>query len=258
MIALVLVFIFIFLVYRHYTWKSVPWPSSAMRPPMYQGHRGYWRDGAQENTLAAFQAAAERGLQMVEMDVRLSVDQIPVVVHDEDLQRIAGRPEKVAESRAADLLRWAQVPSLEQVLTDNHVPRLLNIEIKSSGFGDGLLEKKIADLILKHKAQDRVLFSSFNPLALVRLSKLLPEVPRALLATREIEPGNSIYLRYLWLAPYIKIHLLHLDHRDMTGNRLAKWKKRNIPVALWTVNDAETARQLLSEGALSIISDTLR
>lgn len=257
MIVLVLAFILSFLVYRHYTWKAEPWPSSALRPPLYQGHRGYWRGGAQENTLAAFRAAAERGLQMIEMDVRLSLDRIPVVVHDEDLLRIAGRPEKVVESRAADLLQWAQVPSLEQVLTDKNAPSLLNIEIKSSGLGDGLLEKKIAELILKHRAQDRVLFSSFNPLVLARVSKLLPEVPRALLATQEKERGNGIYLRNLWLAPYIRIHLLHLDHRDMTGNRLAKWKKRNIPVALWTVNEADTAKRLLSEGAVSIISDTL-
>ncbi|WP_415063801.1 glycerophosphodiester phosphodiesterase [Bdellovibrio sp.] len=245
------------LVIRHFTWRSHPWPEGAVRPPSYQGHRGYWKEGAQENTLTSFVAAKRRGLEMVEMDVRLSRDQIPVVFHDADLKRLAGSAKEVHECTAAELFQWAQAPTLEAVLLSSQVPAKLNIELKTSSLVDGNLERKVTELIKHHKAEGRILFSSFNPLSLWRLSRYLPEVPRALLASQEKEPGNHIYLRRLWLAPYVRIHALHLDYHDVSVQDLQRWKKRKIPVALWTVNEKEIAEAYLQAGAFSIITDTL-
>ncbi len=245
------------LVIRHYTWHSLPWPEGAVRPSRYQGHRGYWKEGAQENTLASFAAAKQRGLDMIEMDIRLSQDQIPIVFHDSDLKRLAGVAKEVHQCTAVELFRWAQAPTLEQVLLSSQVPSKLNIELKTSSITDGTLEEKVAELIQRHKAEGRVLFSSFNPLSLWRLSRHLPEVPRALLASREKEPGNHIYLRRLWLAPYVRIHALHLDYHDVRVEDLRRWKKRKIPVALWTVNGKDMAEAYLQAGAFSIITDTL-
>lgn len=249
--------ILIGLVYRHKTWKPAPWPTNGVRPPRYQGHRGYWKGGAQENTLESFSAAKDRGLQMVEMDVRLSRDQTPVVFHDTDLKRLAALEDKVEDCLASELAQWAKAPTLEEVLLSPSVPSHLNIELKTSSVFKGTLEREVGRLIRKHQAQERVLFSSFNPLSLWRLSHHLPEVPRALLASEAKEPGNRIYLRHLWLAPYVKVHALHLDHHDVDTSRLQYWRRRGVPVALWTVNEAEKAERCLEAGAFSIISDTL-
>lgn len=246
-----------FLIYRHKTWSALPWPKQAMRPPKYQGHRGYWVGGQQENTLAAFRAAHQRGLQMVEMDVRLSQDLIPVVFHDSDLKRIGNSSEKVSELTASQLHKKTGAPLLETILQDNDVPRLLNIELKTTEAWDGTLEKKVADVIRRNHAEERVLFSSFNPIALLRMSRLLPEVPRALLASKIEEPVNRFYLRHILLAPYVKIHALHLDHLYVSCDEIKAWKKRNVPVSLWTVNDRKRAEEFLDAGALSVISDTL-
>lgn len=257
-IALVFILaVIVALVVRHKTWKPQDWPSQGLRPPLIQGHRGYWKEGMQENSMAAFRAAQGRGLRMIEFDVRLSQDGIPVVFHDETLDRIVQNPKQVLEFTAAELKQLAQVPSLEDVLIATDIPQLLNVELKTKAAFDGRLEEQVAKLVRKHRAENRVLFSSFNPLSIRRLSKLLPEVPRALLASRETDPANKIYLKKLWLAPYIGAHLLHLDKSYWTAEEVQAYKKRGIPVALWTVNDRELADKYLQAGAISIISDTL-
>lgn len=258
MIAILVLLISIaYLTYRHYTWRAEAWPEGALRPPKYQGHRGYWKEGAQENTLASFVAAKKRGLQMIEMDVRLSKDAIVVVFHDNDLKRLGNVDKLVNQLNAAELATAAQVVSLDALLASNDIPHFLNIELKTDKAFDGQLEEEVAKLVRKHKAEKRILFSSFNPLAINRLKKLLPEVPRALLATKEDDPTNKFYLKHMLFAPYIGVHALHLDYRYVNLKELERWNRRKIPVAFWTVNDPAIAKDLLDHGALSIISDVL-
>lgn len=263
MIFLIVAVVIVVAVYRHYTWQAQAWPAGALTPAKYQGHRGYWKEGAQENTLESFKAAKARGLQMIEMDVHLSKDQVVVVFHDNNLRRL-GNSKQVQESNktieemtAQELAEAAHVCTLEDVLKSTDIPELLNIELKSDRVWDERLEKEIAKLVRKYQAEKRILFSSFNPLSLYKLSKVLPEVPRALLASKEIDPGNKFYLKHLCFAPYVGVHILHLDYKYVSAAELARWKKRKVPVAFWTVNEAEKAHELLSQGAVSIITDTL-
>lgn len=257
MILFALMILVAYLLVRHTTWKATPWPQGGVKPPTYQGHRGYWKGGAQENTLASFRAAHERGLTMVELDVRLSKDQVVVVFHDADLKRLGHRNKLVDELTAAELNEFVQAPTLEDLLQSSDVPRFFNIELKTDKALSGTLETKVAEVIRKTRMEQRVLFSSFNPMAVRRLSRLLPEVPRALLATEEHEPGNRIYLRQMWFAPYIRANLLHLDYNYVDADAIRRWKKRGVPVAVWTVNNEAKAKELLEAGAISIISDTL-
>lgn len=250
--------IIVFLIYRHFSWAALPWPKGAMRPALYQGHRGFWRQGCRENTLASFIEAKRRGLQMIELDVRLSKDHIPVVFHDKTLSRFSDRTDEVQDCTAQDLYKWVGAPTLEDVLTSKDVPVYVNIELKTESVFQDLLESQVVEVVKRLRAQDRVLFSSFNPFSLRKLSRLLPEVPRALVATSEVDPDNNFLLRHLLLAPYARIHLLHLDHHFTDLQKLKNWIDRGVPVALWTVNDAQNAREYLSAGAISIISDELK
>lgn len=254
---LVLSILVIALVYRHKTWRALPWPQGSLRLPKYQAHRGYWIEGQQENTMKSFIAAAEQEFQMVELDVCLSKDLVPVVFHDSDLKRLGNRSRKVADCTAHELKQWVDAPTLEEVLAAKDLPPFFNIELKSSFSLQGTLENQVALLVKKHQAEPRVLFSSFSPLCVWRLRRLLPQVPRALLATEEREPGNYFYLRNLWLAPYIGVHALHLDHHYISEEDLRVWQQRDVPVALWTVNDSRKALDFLSAGAVSIITDSI-
>ncbi|MNK07842.1 Glycerophosphoryl diester phosphodiesterase [compost metagenome] len=246
-----------FLIYRHFTWRALVWPNGAGTPARYQAHRGYCKKGDRENTLASFRQAKLQKFEMIELDVHLSKDEVPVVFHDEDLQRLGERSDYVRALTALQLKEYVQAPTLEEVLMSPDVPEKVNIEVKSKSYFGNALEQRVCEVVTRCGAQNRVQFSSFNPLSLWRLKKQLPQVPRALLATKEPDPSNKIYLKHLWFAPYIGIHALHLDHRYVSFRELKAYVARGIPVALWTVNDEKKAQDLLASGALSIISDEI-
>ncbi|WP_413557318.1 glycerophosphodiester phosphodiesterase [Bdellovibrio sp. HCB209] len=244
-------------MYQHFNWKAQPWPQNGVKTPKYQGHRGYWKEGAQENTLASFKAAKARGLQMIEVDVHLSGDGEVIVLHDADLKRVAGDSRTALEFTAQELKTLAQVPTLREILQSPDVPQLFNIELKTNKAFDHTLEEKVVAVVKETKTESRVLFSTFNPLAVRALSKLAPQIPRALLATKEQDPANRWYLKLLIFAPYIKANILHLDHRYVSVEDLKKYIKRGVPVSFWTVNEQPRANELLANGAHSIITDTL-
>jgi glycerophosphoryl diester phosphodiesterase len=239
--------------------RAERWPAQALVLPRLQAHRGYWVEGAQENTLNAFRAAKTKGALMFECDVRLSKDQVPVVFHDEDIKRLgAGRKDRVLDLTAAELHQLVQAPTLKQVLTDQAVPRFVNVELKSKEKLDDPLERKVADVINVTKAHSRVLFSSFNPMSLYRISLHLPDVPRALLVTDdENDPDNSILLRKMLLAPLIRIHMLNLHYPMATEKSMRLWQQQQVPISVWTVNGKEEIQKYHRLGAISVITDSL-
>jgi glycerophosphoryl diester phosphodiesterase len=122
-------------------------------------HRGR-HDAHLENTLEAFRAAYATGCDMVEFDVQLSRDGVPVVFHDDDCRRLAGRGEAVFDLTWEELrkleLRWKpgrasgpvyRVPSLEQFLAEfGRKPYYLELKIpkaveKNQGYIETLAEK---------------------------------------------------------------------------------------------------------------------
>ena len=241
------------------SWKFLrprPWPAGHVRPPKYQAHRGYWVEGAAQNTLEAFRAARAKGYEMAELDVRLSKDAVPVVFHDPDLRKF-GRNVHVLDLTAQEIGRLTGAPTLEEVLTMEESPASFNVELKGDFANAAALEVHVARVIERTGAASRVMFSSFSPISLVTLSRLLPEGPRALLASREKEEGNSLYLREMWLAPVLPIHMLNLDERSLDEGALGVLRERGIPFSVWTVNEVARAEELLEAGAGSVITDSI-
>lgn len=230
------------------------WPSHFQLPKL-QSHRGYCLKGARENTLQAFREAKKMGAQMFECDCQLSRDQIPIIFHDENLQRLGQDSHLVRSLTARQLKEKVQAPSLQEVLTDLQVPSLINIELKTKTKFDEPLERKVTEVIQKTGTEQRILFSSFNPFSIWRISQFLPQVPRALLVSEENEPGNNLALRKMMLAPFLKIHMLNLHYPMLDSNSLRFWQKAQIPVAAWTVNSPDQIRSLLEKGVCSVISD---
>lgn len=254
---LVITGLLVFLVWNHFHWQADPWPEGALQIPRFQAHRGDRQFGARENSMEAFRQAKKSGAPMIELDVRLSADAQAIVFHDGDLKRLYRDESAVQKFTAAELKTRFQIPSLEEVLRDPDSPSFVNIEIKSTAYRDSRLEKAVIDVIRRTQSQSRVLMSSFNPLSLWRFRRLAPEIPRALLATREAGPGYPFYLQRLWLAPYVHPHLLHLDYRYVTPAQLENFRRRKIPVALWTMNDQKQTAEFFSAGVVSLISDSI-
>lgn len=222
--------------------------------PKMQCHRGYHLEEAQENTLEAFREAKKRGSQMIELDVRQSLDNEIVVFHDENLIRF-GFNERADQLTATELHEKIKAPTLNEVLQDSGVPHWINIELKAEGTKKIGFEERVVDIVLANKAQERVLFSSFNPLVLRRLYYLIPEIPRALIVSEKREPKNKFYLRKALFASWSCAHLVHLEKDMLTPSLAFILRKREIPFAVWTVNDPIQFDYFYKLGALSIISD---
>jgi glycerophosphoryl diester phosphodiesterase len=156
--------------------------------PTIIAHRGNAAEFP-ENTLAALASAVELGLRHVELDVHLTADHVPVVIHDADLQRVGGRPDSVhaltwpqlAEipvgevDRLGDRFAHMCAPSLAQFVDALAQWEGVTafVEIKRASlrrFGHELMLRRVAEVL--HPVRDRCVLISFD-LAAVKILRLM-------------------------------------------------------------------------------------
>lgn len=224
------------------------------------GHRGAMAY-APMNTLAAFELAYKQGAVGIELDVHRSKDGCPVVVHDFTVDETtngkgAVSDKSLAELKALDAGGWysddfvgEQMPSLDEVFESLGKKLLINIEIKSIlPEADGLVQVT-ADCIARHQMQTRVLVSSFNPHALQRFKRMLPDVMTGFLYL----PEMSVDVKPLLLGPP---HQARHPHHSMIDETYMRWAKANhYYVNAWTVNSPERAQELKKLGVNAVITD---
>lgn len=239
-------------------------------PPMLVAHRG-GSGVVPENTLVAFTSAVETwGADMLEMDVRLTRDGEVVVIHDErvdrttdgsgpvssftldELQRLdAGHRFVDPRGNASFRGRGVRIPRFEEVLTA--FPRTrINVESKEPQAAAGLVE-----IILRHGAQDRVLVAAADESSRreargypgpwgasrhhILLFLLLHRLPRSAF--------------YTPCADILQVPEVWKGRRIVTPAFVRAAHRRNLPVQVWTVDDPDDMRRLLSWGVDGIQSD---
>lgn len=226
------------------------------------GHRGL-AGLAPENTLASLSAAAAHGLAMVEFDVRLSKDGVPLVFHDDLLERTTDGHGPVAARDWADIApldagSWfapafaaERVPSLEQVLRLCLDLRLaVNMEIKPDAGRESETAEAALTLALPLWPDDisPPLISSFDIPCLETARRVAPHWPRALLL-------ESLVPDWRERAQRLGVEALHLDHRRLEAEQVAGIAADGLAVRAYTVNDPVRARQLQDWGVTGIFSD---
>lgn len=160
---------------------------------------------APENTLAAFRQAVRDRADMIELDVRLSADGEPMVIHDRGLYRVTRIRGRVRE-RTADELEKLHVGSPRgQASAQGRIPRLsavlqilppaigLNIEVKTDGdrSRSGLMVNRLGELLQERTGNREILVSSFDHRFLRRFHRRFPAVPLAVLYLRVRDIGRS-------------------------------------------------------------------
>ncbi len=202
-------------------------------------HRGDWRH-APENTLAALQAAlAVPGCDGVEFDVRLSADGVPVLYHDETLQRVHGRPDRVDAVSARDLEEIG-VPSLADALHAIPHRSTVNVDLK------GLHDRTVVEVLASGRGPGLVnaVVSSFEPVTLERVGGLAPAWPRWLnawdLSAATIRQAVELGCQ----AISIDFHVI--DHGSLAAARAA-----GLDVAAWTVRRRTTYGRLQRLGVIA-------
>lgn len=228
-------------------------PSPAWLRDRPFAHRGLHDTPARpENSHAAFAAAIEAG-HPIELDVHLSADGHVVVVHDDDLGRLAGDPRPVsdiplAELQAVSLLGTEEsVPTLASVLelVDGRVPVL--IEIKNRG-AVGPLEDAVAEQLLLYSGDVAVM--SFNPYTLSRMAEVAPDVTRGQLSgtfSKEDLPAYQVFaLKRLLMNWTSKPHFIAYELDALPSLTTSLQRLRGRTLLAWTPADARTAERASS------------
>ncbi|MBN1284783.1 MAG: glycerophosphodiester phosphodiesterase [Anaerolineae bacterium] len=234
---------------------------------LYQGrtlnlaHRGA-REAAPENTLPAFERALELGADGFELDVHITFDDVPIVMHNFTLDETTDGEGHItgytleqikafdAGSHFAAEFAGTPIPTLAEAL-DAFPEAIVNIELKSLSLEDTGLERAVIDVVRQHSAEKRVILSSFNPTCLRRVRKRAPDLPIGHLTAGDL----PIAMRQGWLLFGVKREAVH-PHYEMVDERfVAAAHRKQRRVNVWTVNEPEDMKRMLELGVDAIITD---
>jgi glycerophosphoryl diester phosphodiesterase len=184
-------------------------------------------DGIIENTLAAFEAAAQAGYA-IELDVRASADGEAFVFHDVRLERLTKGSGLVAAQSGAALKALA-IPTLADVLAlvRGRVP--LFIEVKAEGKPDPRLLARLRHLLRVYGGPKAIL--SFSPRILGWFARHAPEIPRGL---------NVAHAKGLLTAARLAPHFIGYDIRALPLPGAGAARGLRVPILAWTVRDKKT------------------
>lgn len=225
-----------------------------MRGLFLYAHRGASAT-APENTLAAFRHALEAGADGVELDIHLSADGVPVVIHDETLERttdgvgpVAAQP--AAALRVLDAGFWFSpsfagepLPTLGEALRLLAGRLRLNLEVKESRAGLAVLE------LLRGFPTADVVISSFDHALLATLRAHVPDLPLAVLH------NAGDWRRALVLARDLGSCAFHPRADLVSRQLLAACHGMELPVFAWTVDDPRQARALARIGVAGLFTN---
>jgi glycerophosphoryl diester phosphodiesterase len=220
--------------------------------PRTVGHRGA-SALAPENTLRSIELAIDFGLDLVEVDVYLSRDGQVVVIHDEDLRRVARRPEAVADLTAAELARidlgqGQGVPGLVDVLDLARGRIGLYVELKGARTGTAL-----GRLVGSGAAEGVELISgSFDPVLVQDLRDNAPDVPRSVLFARTATP------KMIEVCAAVGARYAHPCFRPLDANIVAALHDAGLLVMAPHTNDPAEARAFATIGIDVLATDDPR
>ncbi len=230
-------------------------------PPVI-GHRGA-AGYAPENTLSGFRKAKALGCRWVEFDVRLTADDLPVLLHDHRLERTTnGRGSVSALSLSAvrhyDAGEWfhssfagERVPTLQETLVLLAELGLgANVELKAAHGKEAATGAMAAELLARTWPADPadLLISSFQHGALAAARARAPHIARGILFRRIPKNWRNI-------AAGLGCVAIHADQQRLRTAVVSEIRQAGYPLLAYTVNDPERAKTLFDFGVNSVFSD---
>lgn len=231
----------------------VPLPPEFLSLPL--AHRGLHNapQGCIENSPSAFAAAISAGYG-IELDVQRSADDVPVVFHDDDMDRLTDAAGAFRDHSSATLARTVlrgstdTIPTLQEVLklVAGQVPLLVEIKENWNTMKDtdGVLEKAIAEALADYRGPVAVM--AFNPHCVAHMARLAPDVPRGL-TTEAYDPVQNapipaeVCARLREIPDYDRTESSFISHQaaDLGRPRVAELKAQGAKVLCWTIRSPE-------------------
>lgn len=237
-------------------------PFDELPTPAIFAHRGA-SAYAPENTLAAFELALRQGADAIELDAKLSRDGQVVVIHDQTVDRTTAHHGRVKDLSLAELrkmdagshfdiaFKGEPIPTLDEVFKAVGQLTYINVELTNYASPTDNLPEKVAALVKSRRLSQRVLFSSFNPLALVIIHRLVPEAPIGLLALDGLKGAWARSFPGRWLS----YNCLHPEKSDVTPRLVKSLHQRECKCFVYTVNREEDMHCLFEMGVDGIFTD---
>ncbi len=232
---------------------------------MVISHRGLNRQ-APENTMAAFELAADAGINWLETDVDILGDGTPVILHDTDLDRTTNRtgsmynigaeelPQVDAGSWFSPAFSECRLPTLPQLIDFCNERQIdLNLEIKPHLAGEkgaNQLVETVARELERLSPDRNLIVSSFSQLQLRKFHEIAPQYVTAPIFNR----GN-LSEDWFTIAQMCGASYLHLEDISVTQHVVDLAAKSGLGINVWTVNSPARANQLFNWGCTGIFTD---
>jgi len=226
-----------------------PLPADFLRLPI--AHRAYHdrAAGRPENSRAAVRAAVAAGYG-IEIDLQLSRDGVPMVFHDETLERLTPRDGWLRDLTAAELAAIPLtggdegIPTLAEVLelVAGQVPLLIELKDQTLRMAetDGRLEAATAAALARYTGPVAVM--SFNPHCMAHMARLAPSLPRGI-TTSAYDPTDwaplpaDICDRLRPIPDYDRVEASFISHEaaDLNRPRVADLAAKGAAILCWTI-----------------------
>ncbi len=222
--------------------------------PEITAHRGS-SARAPENTIAALEAAIEDGADYAEIDVQETADGIVVMLHDADLNRLAGVNWKIWETNYADLASldvgsWFApefagqgIATLKDAIEVARGRIGLNIELKYNGH-DVHLAERVVDVLRETDFIDQVLVSSLELRGLREVESLNNRIETGFIVASAIGNLNRINVDFFAASTSFA-----------SSGRVASWQRNGKDVHVWTVNSRSEMSRFIEMGVDNILTD---
>jgi len=234
---------------------------------------------APENTFAAFRKALDVGADGIEFDVRLSQDGVPVVFHDEDLRRIAGRAERVDQLTAAELSgidvgSWFNraFPHLakteyadEKIKSFAETLEFLSgftgriyVELKCTVADAEALAREVCSLICDSPLLPQIIVKSFTLAAIPHVRRFCPAARTAALFGPTINAVLRKQKHIIDLAKEYGADELSLHYSLATPRLCDLAARHNMPITIWTVDQPKWIDKADRRGISAVIANDPR
>lgn len=220
---------------------------AARERPFIGGHRGTARY-CPGNTIPAFERALASGADYIELDIRLSRDHIPVVIHDDTIDATTDGSGKVRDYTAEELKAFdaggyfsaeyagARIPTLKEALLWARGRTWLSIELKTDGDCCGFVETLAVRSIEELQMTDRIQLMTYDGCISERIKRLNSGITTCLMADGAGDPVG--------LAIRAKAEILNLPWRSISRELVGEAHRNGLLIHAGLINDPDVWREV--------------
>ncbi|XP_057291670.1 glycerophosphodiester phosphodiesterase 1-like [Hydractinia symbiolongicarpus] len=264
--------------------------------PIIIGHRGGGFEGP-ENTLIAIENSYKNGATAVEVDLDFTKDGVPIIFHDDSIDRVTNATGKVNQMLYEDMknvnaaakfnytltkdgksnIEFEKIPTLTEVVElCMKYNLLIDLDVKGNPHKTAFALKELLQTV--PNAPNFVLVTSFFPGVIYQIRKQCPQYQTGLIwryhfMAREISgrPRFSWYITpfldicdklaevliHTYLPDFLGVSVVAMQKDHLSKRYINKWRENGIEVVAWTVNNPLEKQYLLENLGVPIITDSL-